>query len=329
MENIENQGEKSLNKKWSLILITLYSFAIVIGLFQIFSRESGESKVQTHISTPLTKFKPTSPAIAVVPIYGIITIDDQGQMFRPMSSDRITKRLKSLSEREDVKAVVLRINSPGGSVGAVQEIYDEVTRLKKSGKKVVVSMGDVAASGGYYVAAAADTIFADAGTLTGSIGVIFEVGNFQELFKKIGIKIEAIKSAEHKDIASPFRAMTEKERTILQSIIDDAYSQFIEAIIAGRKMNKEKVMALADGRIFTGTQAKSEGLVDALGNFEAAISKAAELAGITEKPRIIYEEEPWEKFFSLLSQQSEAKIWDKTLSKFGVRFAYIWEYALH
>lgn len=189
-------------------------------------------------------------------------------------------------------------------------------------------MGDVAASGGYYVAAPADVIFANAGSLTGSIGVIFEVSNVQELFKKIGIKIEAIKSAKHKDIASPFRTMTKKERRILQSIIEDTYGQFVDAIVQGRKMSRKKVLSLADGRIYTGAQAKKKGLVDELGNMEAAIAKAAELAGIVGKPRVIYEEEPLGKIFSLLSQKVEGTVWDRALSRFGVRFAYIWEYAL-
>src|SRR6185436_16569611 len=157
------------------------------------------------------------------------------------------------------------INSPGGSVGAVQEVYDEILRLKKSGKKVVVSMGDVAASGGYYVACAADKIYANPGTLTGSIGVIFETGNVQSLLKKIGVKVQPIKSAEHKDIGSPFKTMSVQERQILQSIIDDAYGQFVRAIVDGRQMQKEKVLRLADGRIYSGAQAKSEGLVDELG----------------------------------------------------------------
>lgn len=324
-----DETKKSSNKML-VALIVLYALAVGIALVQLLSRKSAEPKSTIGLpgALQIQKFKSGGPSIAIVPIYGVITVAEQGQMFRPMSSDRITKRLKSLAEQEDVKAVVLRINSPGGSVGAVQEIYDEVLRLKKNGKKVVVSMGDVAASGGYYVAAAADKIFADPGTLTGSIGVIFEVGNVQELFKKIGLKVEAIKSAEHKDIASPFRTMTEKERKIIQSLINDSYSQFVDAIVQGRKMKKENVLALADGRIFSGTQAKSEGLIDALGNLEAAIAKAAEMAEIKEKPRLIYEEDPWEKVFSILAEGSKENFWQKPLSKFGVRFAYLWEYAL-
>lgn len=322
---IESKIQKT-SKKWGYALLVLYTLSVIIGLLQISLYKKSDTAKQFHIPSSLQRIKAGTPAIAVVPIYGLITVTNQGSIFGSMSSDRIVHRLKSLSEQEDVKAVVLRINSPGGSIGAVQEIYDEVQRLKRMHKKVVVSMGDVAASGGYYVAASADKIFADPGTLTGSIGVIFEVGNVQELFKKIGVRIEAVKSAEHKDLASPFRTMTEKERQLIQSMINDAYDQFVNAIVQGRKMEKEKVLALADGRIFTGTQAKNAGLIDEFGNLEAAISKATELAGIKEKPRIIYEDDIWRKISSLLD--AKTNLWQAPLSKFGVRFAYIWEYAL-
>ena len=228
-------------EKRFFLLIVLYAAAVAAGLFQVL-RKDGPARPL------LGRLKDEHAAVAVVPIHGIISAADQGQVFGAASSDRLNRRLKSLEEREDVKAVVLRINTPGGSVGAVQEIHDTVLRLKKAGKKVVVSMGDVAASGGYYIAAAADEIFADPGTLTGSIGVILQVGNMQELSKKIGVKIESVKSAEHKDIASPFKPMSEKERQILQSIINDAYGQFVDAIVSGRKMGKAKVLRLADGR---------------------------------------------------------------------------------
>ena len=309
-----------------IMLAALYLACTGIALIQTMKKASPSDKSPSAGASALMKLKATGPANAIVPIYGVITVAEQGPMFRPMSADRIVRRLKTLSEKEDVKGVVLRINSPGGSVGAVQEIYDEILRLKNAGKNGVVSMGDVAASGGYYVSAPADRIFADAGSLTGSIGVIFEVGNVQELFKKIGVKIEAVKSAEHKDIASPFRAMTEKERQILQSVINDAYDQFVTAIVDGRKLDREKVLALADGRIYTGTQAKAEGLIDEIGNLEAAIAKCTELTGIKEKPRILYDEDPFEKFLSAL--QSRTTIWGQAASRFGVRFAYMWEYAL-
>ena len=308
------------NRKRVLLLTILYGAAVAAGLFQVL-RKGGPGPRPVF-----GKLKDGQGVVAVVPIHGIVSVADQGQMFGASSSDRLNRRLKSLEEQEDVKAVVLRINTPGGSVGAVQEVYDSVLHLKKAGKKVVVSMGDVAASGGYYVAAAADEIFAAPGTLTGSIGVILQVGNMQELSKKIGVKMESIKSAEHKDIASPFKAMSEKERQILQSIINDAYGQFVDAIVSGRKMDKEKVLRLADGRIYSGAQAKAEGLVDQMGNLDAAIARAAELAGIKEKPRVLYNEDSFGRLFSMFSRGPD--FWDRAFSRFGVRFAYVWEYSI-
>lgn len=318
MEEISSGLSKS--RRGQRFLVFLYFAAVAIGLAQALKKGGPSGEVGGAFS----KIK-TEPAVAVVPVTGVISTAREG--FKPMSSDGLVRRLKSLSEAAEVKAVVLRINSPGGTVGAVQEIHDQVLALKKSGKKVVASMGDVAASGGYYVAAAADEIYAQPGTLTGSIGVILQVGNVQELFKKLGVRVESVKSSEHKDIASPFRPMSEKERKILQSIIDETYGQFVDAVAQGRKMDRKKALALADGRIFSGSQAKAQGLVDQMGNLEAAIAKAASLAGIQGKPRVLYEEDPFQKIFSLLAQESGARFWEASFSKFGLGLAYLWEYS--
>ncbi|OGR79417.1 MAG: hypothetical protein A3I11_03350 [Elusimicrobia bacterium RIFCSPLOWO2_02_FULL_39_32] len=312
------------NKKSLLLILTLYGLAILIGLGQLFCKPKNGARDFQFLSF-FSKIKEPQPVIAIVPLYGVISISNDSWHSKN-SADQVVKKLKKLSEDKDVKAVVLRINSPGGSVGAVQEIYDEVWRLKRSGKKVIASMGEVAASGGYYIASAADKIMADPGTITGSIGVIFKIGNLQELFKKIGVRVETIQSKEHKDIGSPFRQMTEKEREIIRSIINDAYNQFIEAILKGRKMEKAKLLELADGRIFSGAQAKDAGLIDELGNLEAAILKAGEISGLKEKPKILREEDPFEKFFSILKSENKGKIWEEPLNKFGIRFAYLWDY---
>ena len=299
-------------------LVLLYGACLGVGLFKILSGPSSQPR-----------FRPTAlarPSVAIVPIYGAISVGQDGP-FSSGGSDRLTKRLKALSENDSVKAVVLRITSPGGSVGAVQEIYDEITRLKASGKVVVASMGDVAASGGYYIAANADRIYANPGTLTGSIGVIFQLSDVQSLFKKIGVKIEPVKSSAHKDIGSPFRAQTAEEIKILQSIIDDAYGQFVQAIVLGRKMDRGRVSALADGRIYSGAQAKSNGLVDELGNLEAAVAKAGEMAGIRGKPHVFYDEEqPWGRFLSSLSQSSNKDLLGLAGGRSGMRLAYLLEY---
>ena len=204
-----------------------------------------------------------------------------------VSAGKTIERLHAAADDASVKAVVLRIDSPGGGVGPSQEIHDEVVKLVQS-KPVVVSMGSLCASGGYYIAAPASRIFANPGTITGSIGVIMEFTNIQDLLDKIGLKNRVVKSGKHKDIGSPVRPMSAEDEAILQSLIDDVHSQFVEAVAAGRKLEVATVKPLADGRIFTGRQAQASGLVDELGNLESAIAAAAEMGGIVGEPKLIY-----------------------------------------
>lgn len=211
-------------------------------------------------------------------------------------SATIIDQLLRFKKDKSVKAIVLRIDSPGGGVGPTQEIYEEVKKIR-GGKKVVVSMGSLAASGAYYIACAADKIIANPGTITGSIGVIIEFGNVEELMKKIGFKSVIIKSGEHKDVMSPFRSISDQEKIILQGVIDSVHSQFIEAVVEGRNLKREDVAKIADGRIFSGEQAKALGLVDALGNLQDTISMASEMAGIKGEPNVIY---PPKDRFSIL-----------------------------
>ncbi|MEK6656015.1 MAG: signal peptide peptidase SppA [Nitrospirota bacterium] len=215
--------------------------------------------------------------IAIINIKGVI-----------VDSKSTVREIRKYADNPSVKAVIVRIDSPGGGVVASQEIYEELKWLKeKKQKKVVASMGTVAASGGYYVACASDWIVANPGTLTGSIGVIMEFANLEGLFKKIGVEGVVIKSGKHKDIGSPFRSITKDEKELLQAIIDDVYAQFISAVADGRKMKPEAVKELADGRIFTGRQAKELKLVDELGTMQDAINITARLAGIKGEPGII------------------------------------------
>ncbi|HOO91310.1 MAG TPA: signal peptide peptidase SppA [Syntrophales bacterium] len=200
------------------------------------------------------------------------------------------KELDVYEKDNDVKAVVLRINSPGGAVVPSQEIYDKVVRLKQS-KKVVVSMGSVAASGGYYIACAADRIIANPGTITGSIGVIAQFSQIEDLLEKIGLKATVIKTGKYKDVGSPVREMTTADRTLIQGVIDDIKSQFLEAVVSNRNISNENIELIADARIFTGKQALGIGLVDDLGNMDYAIDIATNLAGIEGKPEIVYPEE--------------------------------------
>jgi protease-4 len=202
-------------------------------------------------------------------------------------SSGIIEELQQYLEDEGVKAIILRIDSPGGGVGPAQEIYREIIKIKRK-KKVVTSMGSVAASGGYYIACASDLIVANPGTITGSIGVIMQFSNLEELLKKIGIKGVVIKSGEHKDIGSPFREMTPEEKRIMQEVLDNVHQQFIQAVAEGRKLDRSKVVQIADGRILTGEQAKNLGLVDQMGNLQDTIDITAKLVGIVGKPNVLY-----------------------------------------
>ncbi|MBI4691770.1 MAG: signal peptide peptidase SppA [Nitrospirae bacterium] len=207
-----------------------------------------------------------------------------------MDSKNAVDEIKGHIKDASIKAIILRVDSPGGAVGPSQEIYEEVKKAT-SKKKIVVSMGSIAASGGYYISAPATRIIANPGTLTGSIGVIMEIPNLEGLMNKIGVKTEVIKSGKHKDIASVFRKMGKEERVILQGVLDDVHEQFIKAVSDGRNIPFDKVKEIADGRIFTGRQALDAGLVDKLGTLEDAVGIAAKLAGIKGEPEIVSKKE--------------------------------------
>jgi protease-4 len=223
--------------------------------------------------------------------------------------------LKKYGKEEDVKAVVLRVDSPGGTVGASQEIYEEVLKVKAK-KPVIVSMGDVAASGGYYVAAPATRIVANPGTITGSIGVISHFFVVEDLLKKLHLRWEVIQAGKMKDIGSPLRSLGPEERKVLQRMMDDVHAQFIEAVAQGRNLPLPKVKELADGRVMSGRQAVAMKLVDELGGLERAIDVAAKLAGITEEPKVIY---PKEKRLGWLRRLAEGKM-DAPAMKTEYRF---------
>jgi protease-4 len=203
----------------------------------------------------------------------------------------VVEQLKKYSKNTAVKAIVLRIDSPGGAVVPSQEIYEEIGKIKADTKqKIVTSMGTVAASGGYYIASASDKIVANPGTLTGSIGVILELASVKDLLDKIGIKDETIKSGERKDVGTFMRDMTPDEKAYLQKVMDDVHGQFVEAVAKGRKMRVEDVWPIANGSVYTGKQAKEIGLVDELGDLEDAIKLAGKLGKIEGEPKVITEE---------------------------------------
>ncbi len=239
--------------------------------------------------------------IGVIFVEGVIAggREESGLLSTGAAAQTILEQLKEAREDNSIKAVLIRINSPGGSAAASQEIGDEIDKIRKAKKIVVASMGDVAASGGYWIAAKADRIMADPATMTGSIGVIMETQNMQELFNKIGISPQTIKSGPYKDIGSPNRPLTPAERNILQTMVDDIYGQFVDVVAKGRRIDRNKVLQMADGRIFTGRQARNSGLVDELGNYYDAVALTAKLAGIKGEPEL-YElgpKTPFERLF--------------------------------
>ena len=219
----------------------------------------------------------------------------------------LVEELDRYGDDGSVRAVVLRIDSPGGLVGPSQELYEAVRRLREKKKPVVVSMGSLCASGGYYVACAADTLVANPGTLTASIGVIMEIPTAAELLRKVGVKFEIVKSGKAKSVGTPWKDMTPEERAVLQSLIDDTYGQFVDAVAAERGLDRSDVLAVADGRPLTGQQALRAGLVDKLGDLQAAIDVAAEMAGISGKPTIVKKTERENPFVGLLRRVLDQK----------------------
>ena len=260
MPESEKKNSSFVRRLFFLVLIL---FAL-IGILSLASEWIPEQRAQNRIG--------------VIDVTGIIS-----------GSQHIVNQLKKFRQDKRIRGIVLRIDSPGGSVGPSQEIYDEVLKTRESGKTIYASMGAMAASGGYYIASAAEKIFANPGTLTGSIGVIMAFTNAKGLMEKIGLQPKIIKAGKYKDIGSPARDMTKKERNLLQSVVDDVHQQFIEAIASGRGISIEEVTTIADGRIFTGRQAHALNLVDELGGLQATIDQLSDKVGIIGSPKIVNE----------------------------------------
>lgn len=255
-----------------------FIIALLVLLF-IFSAFVGLMKFPSILTSGATSFS-MGNKVGVIELRGAIT-----------DSKNTIEQLIVFATDDSIKAIVLRVDSPGGGVGPSQEIYSEVARITQD-KPIIVSMGSVAASGGYYVAAPANKIYANPGTITGSIGVIMEFTNVLDLMDKIGLKTRVVKSGTHKDIGSSVRDMTSEEQALLQGLIDDVHSQFVAAVSEGRDLSEGEVRKLADGRIFTGRQALQVGLIDELGGLRVAITEAARQGGIVGEPNIVYPEEP-------------------------------------
>ncbi|MDP6570921.1 MAG: signal peptide peptidase SppA [Candidatus Marinimicrobia bacterium] len=227
---------------------------------------------------PWKKTIPSGPKVGVVEINAPI-----------MESKDWIQDLEYFHRESNISAIVVRLNTPGGGVAASQEVYEKVKKIAEENKKpVIASMGGMAASGGYYIALGADTIVANPGTATGSIGVIMSYPVVEDLLEKLGVDYETVKSAELKDSGSPFRGMNSREREYFQSLIDDLHYQFVDAVSEGRNMSREEAEAYANGKVYSGKQAWEKGLVDVLGTMEDAVELAAKLAGITGTPEIVY-----------------------------------------
>ena len=284
-----------------IVLLILLGMAIVLGSTLLLA---------LHFFSPSTTAL-FNEKIGVVSITGTIS-----------SSKTISSQLVTFSEDESIKAIILRINSPGGGVGATQEIYREVQKII-SRKPVVVSMGSVAASGGYYVAAPATKIVANPGTITGSIGVFIQFVRLEELLNNIGVDLEIVKSGEFKDMGSPDRKLTERDREILNALIEDLQGQFVSAVATGRNLSVEKVKEIADGRIFSGARAKDLGLVDFMGNFQDTIEITKDILGIKGDVALVYPKKSTGEWWHLFLESS-ARHLVGALAEKGGRAEYRW-----
>jgi protease IV len=256
-----------MGRRLTVVVATVLVFVGVAALFLLFGTSMGRSG---DGGGPLF-----GPRVAVVELEGLIA-----------ETDDLVRELRHHRDNPSVRAVVIRINSPGGVVGPTQEVHDALLRVRQAGKPVVASLGSVAASGGYYIAVAADQIYANPGSLTGSIGVIMQLANVDALMKKVGVDYVVVKAGQFKDLGNFSRPMTPEERRVIQALLDDVHGQFIEAVAKGRKLDRSAVVKFADGRVFSGTQALGLKMVDALGGLEEAIDAAAKLAKLPTPPPV-------------------------------------------
>jgi protease IV len=253
--------------------------------------------------------------VGIVTVEGIIT-----------DAADVVAQLAEFGDDEKIRAIVLRIDSPGGGVAPAQEIYDAVSDLKKK-KKVVASMGSYAASGGYLIACAADMIVANPGTITGSISAVMHFVNTEELLKKVGLRTSVVKSGKYKDMGTPLRGMTPEEEVLLQGIVDDVSDQFVECVSRDRKIDKEEVRKIADGRVFTGRQAMKLKLVDVLGDMRSAVRLAGKMAGMTGEPDVVHAGKEKQSFWELVLRDMAWRITEQAFERrgAGMGISYLWE----
>jgi protease IV len=270
-----------LDKRAAVVLGVIFGGLFLVLFGFMFLAWSAVKGTATHLS--LDTETSAGARIGIVEAKG--TIGEAAPT--GVDSDKVVKLLKRYERDDDVKAIVIRVDSPGGAVAPSQEIHDAVKRIKAK-KKVVVSMGTLAASGGYYISAPADRIFAEPGTLTGSIGVIFMHFNVRGLLEWAKVEPTTLKTGKYKDTLSPFRPIQETDREEIQGLSDDIYGQFVQAVAQGRGMPESRVREIAEGRIYTGRRAKELKLVDELGGMDEAIASAWGLAGMSGEPKVQY-----------------------------------------
>ncbi len=277
MEQNTPRSEKSNSGKWFWgIFISLLAVAVIfLGISFLYL-----AKITSKGDRYYEQTGSGSGKVAVV------NLD-----FTILSSESIVRQFIKFGEDKSIKAIILKVNTPGGGVAASQEMYEIIKRTRDKGKPVIVSISSLGASGGYYAACGGSIIVADPGSLVGSIGVIMNLMNFKDLAEKIGITENIIKSGELKDAGNPFREMNEKDKEYFQDIVNDSYDQFLDVVSRERKMDKEKLKEYANGRVFTGRQAKDIGLIDSLGTFEDAVRIAGRMAGIEGEPSLVREKE--------------------------------------
>ncbi len=287
-----------MNKKNLLymIIITLFAVSVVLGILIVLKQQNKKASVI------YTKYK---DKIAVVEINDTIFFTSSSESFIKKDAEYYVGKLTSYFKRKDVKGIVLKINSPGGSVAAVQRLYRQIRKLKEEYKKPIVCyVPELCVSGGYYVACACDKIICSEGSVLGSVGVILQVGNISELLKKIGVSVEVIKSSKYKDIGSFYRSMTPEEKQIFETLVNTAYEQFIQAIIEGRGLSRVQVMNFADGRVFIGPQAVDLLMADIVGDEEDAINEVKRIAGIKGEVEVIREKvKPLDFLYNIVSEK--------------------------
>jgi len=305
------------NRRILIAILAMVVFAVVLAIIQISITMQRQMTIGARIN--LTE----GPGVGIVRVYG--RIEATGDMMAQANADYIVKRLDALAQDSRIRAIVIRINSPGGTVAATQEIYTKILSLRKKNIPIIASMGDVAASGGYYIASACNAIVVNYGTITGSIGVIAMAPNLKGLFDKLGIRMNVIKSGRYKDILAMHREISPEELQLIQQIIDSSYQKFVHDVAAGRNMAVSDIMPYADGRVFTGNQAVEYKLADELGSYDDALNKARTLAKLPDDSAV-YDDtaSPIERLLMTMSSFFKPKLEQMVNSQYSlVEYSYL------